>query len=338
MIVVWRVTERCNLRCRFCGYDCGLDRRRLEANPKQLSAFGEVLARYRQQTGERVLVSWLGGEPLLWPDLPAMTRRFVQDFGLEVSATTNGTPLSSSVVRTHIVTHYSELTVSVDGLAPTHDAIRRWRGGYQTIRTAIKALAAEKRSARRDLRLRANMVLTRDNITQVFDLAEDLAEIGFDEMTFNQLGGRYRRGYYERHRLLPIQADWVAKQLPVQRSRLADRGIVLCGDSDYLERLRASSRDLALRPTGCQPGEEVLFVEADGRVGPCCDTVESCGVPVATVDSVAALRRLPRVLARAVAQRSPRDCQDCTNTRGFRKFVSGAPILKREEPVLEASP
>src|SRR5688572_19047034 len=69
MIVVWRVTERCNLSCAFCAYDRRVRRPRQDADPASILAFGAVLADYQHRTGDSVLVSWLGGEPLIWPPL-----------------------------------------------------------------------------------------------------------------------------------------------------------------------------------------------------------------------------------------------------------------------------
>ncbi|HVE77255.1 MAG TPA: radical SAM protein, partial [Gemmatimonadaceae bacterium] len=110
MIVVWRVTERCNLRCAFCGYDRGLVRSRRSADPAAALLLGEALAAYQQRSGDPVLVSWLGGEPLLWVPLRELTTVFVERLGLRVSVTTNGTALSASATRAHLLAHYAEVT------------------------------------------------------------------------------------------------------------------------------------------------------------------------------------------------------------------------------------
>jgi MoaA/NifB/PqqE/SkfB family radical SAM enzyme len=93
MVVVWRVTERCNLACKFCGYDRELTRPRNDADPQLVRSLGSVLAEYQRATGDSVLVSWLGGEPLLWAHLANLTRTFREDYRLRISTTTNGTCL-----------------------------------------------------------------------------------------------------------------------------------------------------------------------------------------------------------------------------------------------------
>ena len=132
MIVLWRVTERCNLSCGFCAFDRSLERPRREADPRDVFRFAEVLASYREATDDEVMVSWLGGEPLLWPPLEEMSRVLHTRLGLRISTTTNGTGLRSRATRELLRAHFAELTVSVDGLAATHERLRGWPGGYST--------------------------------------------------------------------------------------------------------------------------------------------------------------------------------------------------------------
>ena len=65
MIVLWRVTEVCNLACGFCAYDRRVERSRNGADPEQVRRFARLLGLFHRRTGERVMLSWLGGEPLL---------------------------------------------------------------------------------------------------------------------------------------------------------------------------------------------------------------------------------------------------------------------------------
>jgi len=112
MIVVWRITQRCNLSCPFCAYDRRLSRPRREADVDVIRRFGGVLADYQRAMGDRVLVSWMGGEPFLFSPLSALTVFFTEELGLRVSATTNGTTLGCAAAREHVLAHYTELTES----------------------------------------------------------------------------------------------------------------------------------------------------------------------------------------------------------------------------------
>lgn len=317
MIVVWRITEKCNLSCAFCGYDRRLARPRRDADPAQVIAFGRRLAAHQSQTGERVLVSWLGGEPLLWKPLEAITTQFVRDFGLHVSTTTNGTSLHHRSVRRHALADYRELTVSVDAIGRRHDALRGWPGGFERVRTAVRTLTRERALQGSTMRLRANCVLTRDTVAGFGGLARELASWGVDELTFNQLGGRERPEYYPDHRVLPDQMDRFIEQLPVVRADVARQGMQVAGGQDYLGRLRASAAGRGFTPSRCHPGDGFLFIDVDGRVGACGDTLEHA----LDIDDVGAFGRLPGRLASRLDGTS---CGNCRNTRGYSKFATRA--------------
>src|SRR5262245_53533879 len=137
MIIVWRITERCNLSCPFCAYDRTLRRSRRDADPGAVDQFCRVLGEYRRRTGERILVSWLGGEPLLWSGVFEISRALRAAFQIEFSATTNGTALHLERVRREILNCFSELTVSVDGPAEFHETMRAWPDGWQQLRQAV---------------------------------------------------------------------------------------------------------------------------------------------------------------------------------------------------------
>jgi len=96
MIVVWRITQRCNLSCPFCAYDQRVNRPRRDADAEIIQRFGAVLSEYQQESGDPVLVSWIGGEPFLFPALDRLTTYFTTELGLRVSATTNGTALRNA--------------------------------------------------------------------------------------------------------------------------------------------------------------------------------------------------------------------------------------------------
>jgi len=324
MIVVWRVTERCNLRCPFCAYDRRIARARAEANAAAIHRFGEVLSEYQRGTGDAVLVSWMGGEPLLWRPLRSLSEQFHRTLGLRISSTTNGTSLRSPVMRDHILECYAELTVSVDRLGSAHDALRGWPGGFAALRTGVSALAEAKARNAAGPTLRANIVLMRDNIDELEMLSLELAEWGVTEITFNQLGGNDRPDFHRAHRLLPEQVDRVTRLIPYLRQLLDQRGVRLNGGSAYLRRMQASARDERIAIANCHPGERFLFIDEHGIAAPCSFTPSTYGLPIAEIGSAADVLALPghfsakRDAARASA------CDDCHSTQVFHKFV---PVL-----------
>jgi radical SAM protein with 4Fe4S-binding SPASM domain len=323
MIVVWRVTDSCNLSCPFCAFDKRLAFPRREANPADIRRFAAVLSDYQARTGDRVLLSWLGGEPLRWKPLAELTQA-VRSLGLDVSATTNGSTLGSPAVRRHLCEAYKELTISIDGFSGFHDAMRGWSGAFEKLRVWITALAQEAHRLGSRLKLRANVVLMHQNVKDFDSLCFELAKWGIAEITFNQLGGRDRPEYYPAHRLTYADIDALETRLPDIRSRLLDQGAVLVGGSDYLSRFRASARNEPISVEDCEPGERFLFIDEAGHISPCSFTTQDYGIDIRTVKSTADLIALPgRFRALRRAKRSTQ-CDDCLSTQVCGKFENNA--------------
>ncbi len=318
MIVVWRVTERCNLACGFCAYDRRLEFPRRSADPKKVRELGAELARLR--SGKPLLVSWLGGEPLLWEPLQDLTDTFRRHHGFAISTTTNGTPLRSAGIRRYLVENYAELTVSVDALGESHDALRGRPGLFAQLRRDVHTLEQERSRAGAALTLRANVVLMRHTIDGFPALCRELCTWGIREISYNALGGRDRPEFHAEHALLPAQAVALRERIPTLRAELARVGVRLLGSDAYLDRLVAASEGRRLRIEDCRPGESFLFIDERGRVSPCSFTSDTYGTDLLSTETSlagvgACFRRLrSRALAPA--------CEDCMSTHVFAKFTA----------------
>ncbi|WP_025035749.1 radical SAM protein [Bradyrhizobium sp. DOA9] len=333
MIVVWRVVDSCNLACGFCAYDKRLGFPRSQAAPADVLRFAAVLAEHQAETGDRVLLSWLGGEPLRWQQLQALTHA-VRGLGLEVSATTNGTTLGSPALRQHLCETYKELTISVDGFAAFHDPSRGWAGGFEKLRRWVPQLKTEAHALGSKLKLRANVVLMRQNVRDFAALCEELTDWGIVEITYNQLGGRDRPEFYPQHRLTRADVDALEQALPAIRKNLAARGAMLVGGEQYLARIRASTLGERMPVANCDPGESFLFIDEKGQVSPCSFTTEDYGIDIGSLRSAADLAALPgrfRLLQQAARSRQ---CDDCLSTQVCGKFNAAN---RRPTPVLAAA-
>lgn len=319
MIVLWRTTTRCNYACGFCAYDRRLGGARREYPQPEVARFGDLLAAWARARRERVLLSWLGGEPLLWQPIWPLSAQLAQA-GLFISATTNGSTLHRRDVRAAVIASFAELTVSIDGPATLHDRLRGRTGAWESVRAGIQALSSERGQAR--LKLRANVVLMRETIGPFPDLCRTLADWGVDEITFNQLGGRDRPEFFPAQRLQPADIASLETQLPALRHELAERSVRLCGDSRYLARLRASASETPLRIDDCDPGQSFLFIDEHGTVSPCSFSGEAYGVPVASLRTIADLDALPSRFAATRAAQRLAACDDCPSTQAFAKFAA----------------
>lgn len=322
MIVLWRISERCNYACGFCAYDRRLGGERREVSAEEALRFGRLLGAWGRRRGEPVLLSWLGGEPLLWRPILPLSRLLADEGGVAISATTNGSTLHRPAVRDSILAGFAELTVSVDGFAPLHDRLRGAAGAWDRVREGVLRLAGERRARRAPLKLRANVVLMRSTLPEFARLCGALADWGIDEITFNQLGGRDRPEFFPAQRLRAEDAAALAAMVPDLRARLAAKGVRLCADPLYLGRIAASAKGEALPVDDCRLGEDFLFVDEKGLISPCSFSGADYGVSIASIRAPADLDALPARFRAAHHKARCKACDDCPSTRVFAKFAA----------------
>lgn len=318
LVVLWRITEVCDLACPFCAYSRALRRTRRSVEASEVLAFGRVLSEYARLTNREVMLSWLGGEPLLWKPLFELSSIFKHDSGLRLSLTTNGTRLNDAMIREQLLTNYDEITISVDGI--NHDAYRQSTGLYTRLEENVRRLVAERIDGKP--RLRINTILMRDNIAEFERLCEAVADWGVDELTFNALGGRDRPDYFPDHRLQPEQLERFRHELPSIRKRMTERGLAVLGSEHYLDRLQATAGNGYLAIDECNPGQQFLFIDEQGLISPCSFTSNEYGMHVSEIQTADDLQALPNRFAQKRRERLAAVCYDCPSTQVFGKFAT----------------
>lgn len=316
LVVVWRITTACDLACPFCGYSRDLRWPRQHISADDVLAFSAVLA----DLDREVHVSWLGGEPLLWPPLAEVSHA-LRSHGLRLGVTTNGTRLRAMMPL--LAGCYERVTLSLDGLAAHHDALRGSAGLFDTLREGIAELKRRK-AGDRGPTVCVNTVLMRSNLRRFDELLHMLARWGVDEATFNALGGFDRPGeFYDREKLLPEDIAWLCAELPHLRACVAP--LRIRGSAQYLQRLEASARNHPLPVLDCAPGQDFLFVDERGLVSPCSFTAHEYGVHVSYLRTVDDLRQLAGHFTDRQRFHRATACDDCRSTQHFGKFVLETP-------------
>jgi MoaA/NifB/PqqE/SkfB family radical SAM enzyme len=319
VIVLWRITERCNFACGFCAYDRRLKRPRAEVSEADALRLGAVVAAHGRASGQRVMISWLGGEPLLWPPLFAVSEALRAD-GLAISLTTNGSLLHLPEVQEKLLATVDELTISVDAGQGLHDRLRGFGGAWRRCREGVSALRRARASRGGGPRLRANVVLMRSTLPEFETLCTDLAAWGIDEITFNQLGGRDRPEFFPAERLTPEDIAALRSCVDRLKGPLAERGVRLCAAPRYLDRLDAAAADDPWPVDECGMGQDFLFIDEAGRIAPCSFSTMEYGAPIADVRAADDLDRLPAQF-RAAKKKAPcAACADCPSTQVSAKF------------------
>ncbi len=174
IIVVWNITQACNLACRHCYQDAS---RRLPdelTQQEQLDIIDQLSENY---VG---MLAFAGGEPLISREFWETCRYAVQRH-LHVTVATNGTLLTEANVTRLREIGVKIIEISLDSTRPEkHNAFRgkgMWEKTVQGIRNAIA------QSDGRNYRVSVASTITRMNFAELEDLIRFSADLGAH--TFN---------------------------------------------------------------------------------------------------------------------------------------------------------
>ena len=135
-LVVWNLTNRCNLRCKHC-YISAEDR----AYQDELTT--DEATAFLKDIGEMgcPVVLFSGGEPLVRKDIYELAD-FGTKAGLRVVLSTNGTLITPEVAGKLAGSGVQYVGVSLDGAQAVHDAFRGRKGCFEEALTGLEHAAA----------------------------------------------------------------------------------------------------------------------------------------------------------------------------------------------------
>ena len=163
---VWEITMGCNMRCAHCGSSCA------EPLPDELTTEEALKVCDDMKTLGMKWITLSGGEPLLRKDWPLLAGRLYRN-GIIPNIITNGWLVTEKVVKTAEENGVETISVSLDGIQPTHDKIRK-KGSYNKVIQALQILKACRHVSG------VNTTVTKQNIGQLDALKQILIENGVD--------------------------------------------------------------------------------------------------------------------------------------------------------------
>jgi MoaA/NifB/PqqE/SkfB family radical SAM enzyme len=122
---------RCNLRCLHC-YSTSSPEAEQSLPLARLTAALEIL---RQEGFNAVGIS--GGEPLLYPDLPALLQH-IRGLGMTATVTTNGMLLNEK--RTEFLQQADLVAISLDGMPESHNRVRNNPRAFESMAAGVEHL------------------------------------------------------------------------------------------------------------------------------------------------------------------------------------------------------
>jgi radical SAM protein len=161
-LVIWEVSQACDLACRHCRASAQSDR-----HPNELSTAEslELLAQIRA-VGDPLMV-FTGGDPLKRPDLFELLKASTA-LGLRTTVTPSATPLlTEEAIERFKDCGVARMAISLDGPdAATHDAFRGVAGSFD------RSMLALRHAARIGLETQINTTVTRHNRRQLSQVAD----------------------------------------------------------------------------------------------------------------------------------------------------------------------
>jgi uncharacterized protein len=150
MYVTWMPTLACNLACTYCFQKDHPATGHMSAET-EAEALAFVLRKVDEARTSRLVVHYIGGEPLTRKDLVLRTAKALAGamaerggtFGWEL--TTNGIGLEPAFVNALLALGEGTVKVTLDGDQETHDAARVWRSGKGSFDQVFSAMTAVAR-------------------------------------------------------------------------------------------------------------------------------------------------------------------------------------------------
>jgi radical SAM protein len=161
-LVIWEVSQACDLACRHCRASAQSER-----HPDELSTAESLeLLQQIRALGDPLMV-FTGGDPLKRPDLFELLKASTS-LGLRTTVTPSATPLlTEEAVERFKACGVSRMAISVDGPdAETHDAFRGVAGSFD------RSMLALRHAARIGLETQINTTVTRHNRHQLSEVAD----------------------------------------------------------------------------------------------------------------------------------------------------------------------
>jgi AdoMet-dependent heme synthase len=167
-LVIWEVTQACDLACRHCRACAQPQRDPGELTFQEGTALLQEISRFEQP-----LMVFTGGDPLKRPDLFELLRASV-NLGLRTTVTPSATPLlSAQAVERIKQSGVSRMAISLDGCdAVQHDFFRGVEGSF------IRSLRALETARQIGLETQINTTVTRHNLEQLPRIADLVEALG----------------------------------------------------------------------------------------------------------------------------------------------------------------
>ena len=263
------IAQKCNMGCTYCYADQGS----FGAPTKNMSletAYQAIDMLLNDcPEGEKVQLTFLGGEPLVnRKSIVAATEYAInqakkKNIKVNFSITTNGTLVSEADAE-FCEKYGFAVTVSLDGLAESHNALRPMKGGQRSFDMILKNLQPLL-SIQRDMQVSARVTVTPKNL-DLPDILDKFVEMGFHSIGFSPLlRSNNGKNEMEKDDLAIMLENMIACGLNFEKNVLAGKRYPFLNMINALKEISKGTH----RPYPCGAGAGYMGVSADAELFAC---------------------------------------------------------------------
>ncbi len=250
----WECTTRCNLNCIHCGSDCSKN----SSHPDMLIAdFLRAVDTIKNPSRDFTVV-FTGGEPLLRNDIELCGRE-LRKRGLRWAIVSNGMLYDEQRHISLLNAGMGALTLSLDGLAESHNWLRNSSSSFERVSQAINLAASSSR-----LNFDVVTCVNRRNIAELEQICDFLVEKGLKAwrlFTIIPIGRAAQNG-----ELLLSDEEFVLLMDFIERKRRDGIIDLKFSCEGYVGRYEPTVRDNFFF---CRAGINIGSVLIDGSIGAC---------------------------------------------------------------------
>ena len=255
MIMSWNTTNKCNMYCKHCYRDAGI-----EAQHELNTVEGKSLLDEVAKAGFKIMV-FSGGEPLVRPDIFDLIKHAVK-VGLRPVIGSNGTLITKRVARELKNAEVMGVGISLDSLNPKkHDEFRSYKGGWREAVIGMKNC--------RDIGLHFQIHTTvmnwnKDEILDITDFAIGMGAVAHHTFFLVPTG---RGEDIEEELLKPEEYERLLKDIMLKQNDVNIELKPTCAP----EFMRIA-KEMGMNPRfsrGCLAGTSYCIISPSGDVQPC---------------------------------------------------------------------
>ena len=327
------VAQKCNLGCTYCYAQEGSFGGTPKEMPEEVAESSVELLFSDVQPGERVNLSFLGGEPLtnrgLLQRATEAAVRIAHSKGVIVtfSITTNGTLLSPADGE-FFEHHGFAVTISLDGIGEEHDRLRPFksgRGSYDRIVDNVTPLLAMQRR----MQVSARVTVTPKNL-HLPETLDRFIDMGFHSVGFSpMLSSPTGREAMDADALELMLAQMISCGEEFERRVVSHRRYPFTNMVNAMTEIHKGTH----RPYPCGAGASYLGVSATGDLFACHRFVDDPGGSMGSVfEGVDEQRQQQWLTDRHVHRQEP--CSSC-----WARYMCGGgchhEVIKRGRPACD---